>query len=224
MLEVHGDEITSRTEAGDFWGPVSECNSVWKGCTRAFLTKWIYSGGGVSVCVCVWRGCFCWQECGRLKVVTVLRKQVQKTTDHEADHEVMCDWTMTCLEGPQSLNQMTWEQISRGKSILMQAEQGQTGNAITPGGNNKLHLTEVSSPLDRDKRSQTEQMAHHVINLLLCICCFSESGKSCPAFSCQQQSSTGPYRQERCSFYQSLFPSLLRTNILWPVQPPPILM
>lgn len=146
---------------------------------------------------------------------------MQKTTDHEADHEVMCDWTMTCLEGPQSLNQMTWEQISRGKSILMQAEQGQTGNAITPGGNNKLHLTEVSSPLDRDKRSQTEQMAHRVINLLLCICCFSESGKSCPAFSCQQQSSTGPYRQERCSFYQSLFPSLLCTNILWPVQPPP---
>lgn len=110
------------------------------------------------------------------------------------------------------------------KNYLMQAEQGQTGNAITPGGNNKLHLTEVSSPLDRDKRSQTEQMAHRVINLLLCICCFSESGKSCPAFSCQQQSSTGPYRQERCSFYQSLFPSLLRTNILWPVQPPPILM
>lgn len=108
---------------------------------------------------------------------------MQKTTDHEADHEVMCDWTMTCLEGPQSLNQMTWEQISRGKSILIQAEQGQTGNTITPGGNNKLHLTEASSPLDRDKRSQTEQMAHRVINLLLCICCFSESGKSCPAFS-----------------------------------------
>lgn len=108
---------------------------------------------------------------------------MQKTTDHEADHEVMCDWTMTCLEGPQSLNQMTWEQISRGKSILIQAEQDQTGNTITAGGNNKLHLTEASNPLDRDKRSQTEQMAHRVINLLLCICCFSESGKSCPAFS-----------------------------------------
>lgn len=39
-------------------------------------------------------------------------------------------------------------------------------------------------------------------------------------FSCQRQSSTGPYSQARCAFYHSLFPSLLRTNILWPVQPP----
>lgn len=134
----------------------------------------------VCLCVCV-EGVFLltgvWEAKGRYSF------EKASAEDHEADHEVMCDWTMTCLEGPQSLNQMTWEQISRGKSILIQAEQGQTGNTITPGGNNKLHLTEASSPLDRDKRSQTEQMAHRVINLLLCICCFSESGKSCPAFS-----------------------------------------
>lgn len=138
----------------------------------------------VVVCLCVWRGCFCWQECARLKVIAVLRKQVQKTTDHEADHEVMCDQTMNCLDGPQSLNQTPRERISRGKSILISAETRPVkGDTITAGGNNKLHLTEASNPLDRDKRSQKEQMAHRVINLLLCICCFSESGKSCPAFS-----------------------------------------